>query len=360
LGLSYVWTALATVPSLIAAWSLKLITSTVAVLGGLRSAEVRIPTPSFAFSVAAAAAFAAALIAVRRSRILVVTSLVLLLATAMALVLLPPPLQIRPGVLELTAIDVGQAESLFIVTPQGRTLLIDAAGSFGPMRSEFDFGEDVISPYLWSRGIARLDAVVLSHAHSDHMGGMHSILANFRPRELWIGPNASTPALSTLLKEATQAGVRVVPIAGGDQLDFGGAHVDVLWPGRDWELAQKPRNNDSLVMRISYGQTSALLTGDAEKKVERQLSLDQHVQADVLKVAHNGSATSTTPELLAAVRPRFALISVGARNPFGHPRLQVLSRLAERRLTTYRTDTAGAITFHLDGRSVTASTWVLR
>ncbi|MEP6643225.1 MAG: competence protein ComEC, partial [Acidobacteriaceae bacterium] len=104
--------------------------------------------------------------------------------------------------------------------------------------------------------------------------------------------------------------------------------------------------------KISYGGTAALLEGDAEKQTERQVA-DELPQADLLKVAHHGSATSTIPELLAAVRPKFAVISVGSRNLYGHPRMEVLSRLQESRVATYRTDLNGATTFYLDGKTVT-------
>src|SRR6185369_6146129 len=126
----------------------------------------------------------------------------------------------------------------------------------------------------------------------------------------------------------------------------------VLSPPVDWELKDKVRNEDSLVLRVHYGQTSALITGDADKKIERMLLVDGP-RADVLHVAHNGSATSTSAEFLDAARPQYAVISVGARNQFRHPRQEVLERLAERQVRTYRTDVTGTATFLLDGAKVT-------
>jgi competence protein ComEC len=122
-------------------------------------------------------------------------------------------------------------------------------------------------------------------------------------------------------------------------------------------FTKQPRNNNSLVLHFIYGQTAVLVEADAEKKIER-LVAEQQPRSDLLKVAHNGSLTSTIPELLAAVQPRWAVISVGAYNSFGHPRKEILERLAKTGVPVYRTDLDRAVTYYLDGRSV--SPWVLR
>ena len=127
----------------------------------------------------------------------------------------------------------------------------------------------------------------------------------------------------------------------------------MLSPPRDWQVMARPRNNDSLALRLSLGATAAVLAGDAEQRIERFIATE-HPQADLLKVAHHGSATSTTPELLEAVHPRFGVISVGFRSPFGHPRPDVLARLQAAQVATYRTERQGAVSFFLDGHSVTA------
>jgi len=209
----------------------------------------------------------------------------------------------------------------------------------------------VVSPYLWSRGITRLDAVALTHAHQDHIGGMRSVLRNFRPRELWLGINPPNAVLDEVLATARSHGIPVIQHCAGDDFNFGGAGIQVLAPPRDWRPRARPANNDSLVMQVSYGSTSALLAGDAERQVERRLAASAP-HADVLKVAHHGSATSTTPELLSAVAPRYAVISSGFRNSFGHPRQDVLLRLEQNHVRTYPTDIDGAVTFLLDGISV--------
>jgi competence protein ComEC len=337
--------------------------------GGMRLGDWRIPAPQGVAIAAALALTAAALGLIRRKR-LGITMATAALALATAIIVAPRPVAHRAGVLEISTIDVGQGDSLLVITPNGNTLLIDAGGIVGAAgltgsvssqrSSNFDVGEDVVSPVLWSRGIRRLDAVAITHAHADHIGGMAAVVANFRPRELWVGINPHSALYDAVLADAAAARTRLVKHTAGDEFTFDSVRVRVLAPEPGYRPEAVPTNNDSLVLQMRVGKVTALLEGDAEAPSENRMLVRGDLHADFLKVGHHGSRTSTTPAFLAAVSPEYAAISVGRRNFYGHPRPEVLEQLQAAHVLTWRTDMLGLSTFYLDGNGVQTSVWANR
>jgi competence protein ComEC len=356
---SYISFWLAKVPAALAGFALAGISEGVHWLGGMRIADIRVATPSEIMVAISASAILVAIILIRRRVWYPATAIALLITSAACVWEIKPHPQVRRGALEMTAIDVGQGDSIFLAFPKGNTLLIDAGGLPFWTHSQMDIGEDVVSPYLWARGISHLDAIALTHAHQDHMGGLPAVIANFRPRELWLPQGIPSDEIRNLLAIADRYSVAVVYRKAGDTFSYSGSTIRVLAPDPQSPVRMSHRNDESLVMKVTYGKTSALLEADAEKGTEKLVSTEEPA-ADVLKVAHHGSASGTNADLLAAVRPRFALISVGTRNVYHHPRAQVLERLEQANVTTYRTDVNGVTTFLLDGVSVTSPATDLR
>jgi competence protein ComEC len=255
------------------------------------------------------------------------------------------------------AIDVGQGDSILLITPNGHALLIDGGGFGGGPRmasQDFDIGEEVVSEVLWSRGIRHLDAVALTHGHSDHMGGLPAVLRNFHPKEFWVGNNPRSPAYIRLLDEAAELHIPIRSMREGDAFAFADTSVDVLAPLKGYEPGEEATNNDSLVLHIAYGATSVLLEGDAEAPIEEAMLAEPGLESTLLKVGHHGSLTSTRPAFLARVAPQWAVISCGLHNNYHHPREEVLEELQDTHVQTLRTDIHGAVCFRLDGKKLVA------
>jgi competence protein ComEC len=238
-----------------------------------------------------------------------------------------------PSDVTLTFLDVGQGDSILVEFPSGRRMLIDgggvAAGRFLDVREEstFSIGENVVSPYLFKRRIRRLDAVVLTHAHHDHMDGLFDVIENFKIGEFWLGRNPMTPRYRQLVERIQEKQIPIRWVSAGQKIDS----FTVLHPPPNWIPRKNDQNNDSVVLLLNTGSNTALLTGD----IERQLVVPEKV--DVLKVPHHGSKGVRT-RVPASIR----VISVGANNPFGHPNQSALPAL--------RTDRLGAITITLVGQ----------
>ncbi len=263
--------------------------------------------------------------------------------------------------LTVTFLDVGQGDSIIVRTPAGHTLIVDA-GRASPYDDE---GRRVVVPFLRTQGINSVDALLLTHPDDDHVGGASSILERVRVgRVLISGLTLTSASYTRALNTARRLGVPIVTVRRGQKLDFrDGVVADVLNPpGGDVPPDRAHAdNNGSLVVRVREGETAVMLTGDAEEPAEQDIiasGLD--LRADVLKLGHHGSRTSSSEEFLDAVHPKLAIVSAGIRNQFGHPHPEVLQRLATRGIRVLRTDLDGAITITSDGHTLRATTALSR
>lgn len=283
-------------------------------------------------------------------------------ALSLALLVAHPfPPRLTAGRLEFTAIDVGQGESLFLALPDGRTVLVDGGGlpDFGGSRAQaLDIGDAVVSPYLWSRSIRRLDVLAITHSDRVHFGGVPALLDNFQIGEVWLSPVAFDEEDRNRLDAITARAIRVKFLKQGDRFQMGAVAFHILGPAVGAE-SEKGRNNDrSLVLTASFGDHCFLLTGDIEARAETRLVDGEALrEADILKVAHHGSKTSTQDVFLDRVAPTFAVISAGFRNPFGHPHPTVLERLQARGVQVLRTDLEGTVSVSTDGRRLQVRTF---
>jgi len=248
------------------------------------------------------------------------------------------------GILKVHYIDIGQGDSIFIELPNGEKALIDG----GPRSSE-----ETLLNYLDEQGVERIDYLVATHPHEDHIGGLDGVINNYDIGKIYM-PDVvhTTKTFENLLLAIQDKGYKITRAMAGDTIvDMEGLGLYILAPEEDadWE----DLNNYSVVVRLEYKNNSFLFTGDAEKDSEDiMISKGYDLKAEVLKVGHHGSTTSTTDEFLDRVDPKYAIISCGADNKYGHPHKEILAKLEEKNIEIYRTDIDGTIVVKSDGKSI--------
>lgn len=299
------------------------------------------------------------------------------LVVMFALIVAHPLSAGRPdGRLRIDFLDVGQGDAALITMPDGTTLLVDGGGrpQFRYARQSMSeeetnepferdtrsIGERVVSEYLWWRGLAKVDYILATHADADHINGLNDVARNFRVRAAIVGRAPQSDfEFAKFAATARNYGVPVRVVGRGDVLRFGAVEAEVLWPPRTQDSSAPSRNNDSVVLRLRFGNRVFLLTGDIEKDAEAALAgAENDLHCDVVKVAHHGSKTSSIDAFVKATNPAYAIISVGLTSVFGHPHTEVLERWRESGAQILTTGQQGTITFSTDGNDLRLETFV--
>jgi competence protein ComEC len=320
--------------------------------------SARVPSPGVAVIVAYYAALVAALAMPRLRLVATFTLAALMVVIGAGMNVDRVSRDSRPAMLRLTMIDVGQGEGMLLETPTHESIVIDTGGS--PFGGGVDIGQRVLAPALWARGIRSLAALLVTHGDPDHIGGALAVVDDFAPTRIWEGIRVPMHQPSELLADAARRHrIDIRALRAGQEMRMGEVRLRVLNPpAPDWER-RRVRNDDSVVIEVTYRDVVLLLTGDIDADVERALiPFLSAARVRVLKVAHHGSRTSTSQQLLDAWQPQIALISCGRGNRFGHPTAEVLQRLETSGATVLRTDRDGEITLETDGQVIRATTYV--
>ncbi|HEX8145324.1 MAG TPA: ComEC/Rec2 family competence protein [Pyrinomonadaceae bacterium] len=290
--------------------------------------------------------------------------------TMLGLILCHPLSAGRPdGRLRVDFLDVGQGDAALVTMPDGTTLLIDGGGrpSFARRvdlstdegtepfeRDARSIGEAVVSEYLWWRGLDHVDYLLATHADADHMEGLSDVARNFRVQAAFVAraPRAD-PEYARFAATMQAEGVKVLTVGRGDSLRFGPVVADVLWPIRSESPYATSTNDDSIVLRLRFKERTFLLTGDIESRAEEAiLAARDDLRADVVKVAHHGSKTSSAQGFVTASHPTLAVISVGITSPYGHPRPEIIERWRASGALVMTTGEHGTITVSTDGHDL--------
>lgn len=270
----------------------------------------------------------------------------IIICLLIVLILINFIIYIFPQKLRIFFIDVGQGDSTLIITPDKKTVLIDGGGS-----DSFDVGEKVLLPYLLDRRILKIDYVLISHFDTDHCGGILTIMEKVKVKNIIISEQAEhSENYERFKKLMIHKKIRLIEVKKGDKIKIGRySEFKILFPTSRL-LSENPLNNNSIVAQFNYNNFKMLFTGDIEKLAEQQILKTEkaEIRADILKVAHHGSKTSSIPEFIKAVKPKIALIGVGKNNTFGHPNKQTIKNLENIKCRIYRTDIQGEIIIKID------------
>jgi competence protein ComEC len=286
----------------------------------------------------------------------------LLLAGLNGLMFFPPDTVPPRGILRVSMIDVGQGDAILVEFPGGGTVLVDT----GPITPSGDAGKKTVVPFLKRKGIGAIDMLVITHPDADHCGGAASVIRSFPVgRVIESDAGGGTAVYASYHAAALARGSPLSKAWRGEKLAVAEcARLYVLWPARgrtpsSASSLRVPSNNASIVFKLVYGDVSFLFTGDAEKESETGMirSFGSFLRSTVLKVAHHGSDSGTSPEFLDAVHPAVALVSVGLHNRFRHPSPPLLGRLGDAGARVLRTDREGAVILATDGRTVRQLAW---
>lgn len=270
----------------------------------------------------------------------------IIICLLIVLILINFIIYIFPQKLRIFFIDVGQGDSTLIITPDKKTVLIDGGGS-----DSFDVGEKVLLPYLLDRRILKIDYVLISHFDTDHCGGILTIMEKVKVKNIIISEQAEhSENYERFKKLMIHKKIRLIEVKKGDKIKIGRySEFKILFPTSRL-LSENPLNNNSIVAQFNYNNFKMLFTGDIEKLAEQQILKAEkaEIRADILKVAHHGSKTSSIPEFIKAVKPKIALIGVEKNNTFGHPNKQTIKNLENIKCRIYRTDIQGEIIIKID------------
>ena len=285
-----------------------------------------------------------------KNNLKILTVIITMISIAMAIII-----NTVPKSLKLYFIDVGQGDSSLIVTPNGKTVLIDGGGS--EFSNEFDIGEKVLLPYLLNRKIKKIDYMLISHFDSDHCEGLLYLMQHIKVKKVIIGKQCEVSANYKKFKKIVQDNnIKVNVIEAGNKIFFDkNVCFTILWPSSKDMIRDNAINNNSIVGKLEYKKFSMLFTGDIEEMAEKEI-LRKYINCNILrstiiKVAHHGSKTSSTKEFIKAVNPQCAFIGVGQNNNFGHPADTTIRNFIDNRTRIYRTDEMGEIKVTVNAKS---------